>query len=151
MKKALIFFILLCFCILLYFSISHTNLESILRKIGVYPLQEKFTVLSFEAPTTLPSNVQSSSSLSFGFVVDNKEGVDMFYNYNVNLKPSSLESRQYDSGILFVPKGQSKTKNVVINSDELTTVTVVSVVLKDLDQHIDFEVQIASSTDNSKI
>ncbi len=114
------------------------------RSLGLIATPERFTELSFAHPTSLPSVLASSGTISFYFVVANREGADRTYAW------SATYSTARSHGVLAtgdtpVPTGSSRSVAVEVAAPSAHGATTVSVRLAAPRESIDFHVDIVGA------
>ena len=100
---------------ILYVFILYSNKSTVIAKLNEYkflPADEPFTELYFDNVATLPKEMSAGGRLDFSFTINNLEGVDTEYPYEVFfIGNSSSSPESEDDSIAEIDKNKIMIKN----------------------------------------
>jgi hypothetical protein len=104
------------FLILLLVATDATKtMANTMREWRLLPSQETYTELYFSDPLALPKKIERGDSVSFSFVIGNREGKTMNYLYRVSLSPDDAPSLVLTSSATKITDGSSKAVSVKLS------------------------------------
>ena len=118
----------------------------LLNDLGVLPVPDHYTALSFNAANSLPQSAVPGQALVFAFIIANDEGASRVYSWQVTESADAAAAAQIDAGSIRVANQASNMVTATATMPAAMPTTgqrvTITVNLPQIHQDIHFSVEL---------